>query len=69
MQLAKHHTRCTLNWTAEAGRERKERGRIEDGREGGGSRGRVEREGATGGREEAMMRGSVGAGVEEGREG
>ena len=40
--LARHHTRCTLNYTAEAGREaRKERGRMEDGREGG-------REGARG---------------------
>ena len=39
VQLTKHHTWCTLNWTAEAGRQtgreaRKERGRMEDGREG-----------------------------------
>ena len=50
--LTRHHTRCTLNYTAEAGRQagreaRKERGRMEDGRE-GGSKGRVGREGAWG---------------------
>ena len=38
--LARHHTRCTLNYSAEArrqaGREaRMERGRMEDGMEGG----------------------------------
>ena len=37
--LARHHTRCTFNYTAEAGRqagrvERKERGRMENRREG-----------------------------------
>ena len=48
VQLAKHHTRCTLNWTAEAGRQaRKERGRMGDGREGarGEWGGREQREG------------------------
>ena len=52
VQLAKHHT----GRDRQTGREeaRKERGRMEDGRE-GGSKGRVWREGATGGREEAMM--------------
>ena len=38
--LAIHHTGCTFNYSAEAGRQagreaRKERGRMEDGREGG----------------------------------
>ena len=67
--MARRHTiQCswpnthTLKRTAgcrHAGKEAgKERGRMEDGREG-----------AMGGREEAMMRGKVGAGVEEGREG
>ena len=64
------HLRCTLNWTA-AGRDaEKERGRMEDGREGVreqgefgrevGTRGREggRSEGARGGREEAMMIGS-----------
>ena len=42
--LARQHTRCTLNYTAEAGRQagreaRKERGRIEDVREGGREQG------------------------------
>ena len=46
--LDRHHTRCTLNYTAEAGRQagreaRKERGMMENGREGG-------REGGKGGR-------------------
>ena len=61
--LARHHTRCTLNFTAEAGRQagreaRKERGRMEDGREGGreqgesGEGGSMGREGAWGGREQ-----------------
>ena len=51
VQLAKHHTRCRLNWTADAGRQAgeawKERGRMEDGREGarGEWGGREQREG------------------------
>ena len=33
--LARHHTRCTINYTVEAGRvARKERGRMENRREG-----------------------------------
>ena len=65
VHLPKHHTRCTLNWTAEAGRQTGRgrhggrHGRIEAawrmGRKEGGREGRVGREGATGGREEAMM--------------
>ena len=60
VQLAKYHAPCTLNWTAEAGRQvgreaRKERGRMEDGRE-GGNKGRVGRDGAAGGREEGWER-------------
>ena len=51
--LAIRRTRCTLNYTTEAGRQagseaRKERGRMEDGREGGK------------GREEGRKQGGVG---------
>ena len=66
------HIRCTLNWTA-AGRQgereaEKERGRMEDGREGakGGWEQGNTREGGRGGREgraEAMMIGSERASV------
>ena len=54
--LARRHTRCTFNYTAEAGRQagrvaRKERGRMENRREGG----------RDGGREGGRERGSEGA--------
>ena len=50
MQLAKH-TYIELDGGRQAGRQAgKERGRMEDG-----SKGRVGREGASGGSEEAMM--------------
>ena len=52
--LARHHTRCTLNYMAEAGREGGTEGAREDGKE-GGSKGRAGIEGATRWREEAMM--------------
>ena len=48
--------RPTLNWTVGGRQAGKERGRMEDGREG-----------ARGGSVEAMMRGRMRAGVEEGR--
>ena len=52
--LARHHTRCTLNYSAKAGRHagreaRKERGRMYDGKVGGREGGRVGREGREGG--------------------
>ena len=60
--LARHHTRCTLNYTAEAGRQagreaRKERGRMEDRREAGGREGGMDG-GREGGRGEGWMGGS-----------
>ena len=63
--LARHHTRCTFNYTAEAGRQagrvaRKEQGRIENRREGGRERGRE------GGRERGR---EEGGGGRKGREG
>ena len=69
--LTRHHTRCTLNYTAEAGRQagseaRKERGRMEDGREEAREGGREgEREGGREGGREGMREG----GREGGREG
>ena len=74
--LARHHTRCTLKYTAEedrqAGREaRKERGGMgEGGREGGRGGSEVGREGGREGvREEGGMEGGREGGCEGGREG
>ena len=60
--LARHHTRCTFNYTAEAGRQagrmtRKERGRMENRREGGeGGREVGREEGREGGRQAGESR-------------
>ena len=67
--LARHHTRCTFNHTAEAGIRagrvaRKERGRLENRREGGRHGGR---EGGTeGGREGEKGREEREGGMEQG---
>ena len=45
------HTRCTLNWVRQGGRE----GAMKDGGWEGGNKGRVGREGVRGWSEEAMM--------------
>ena len=68
LNTASHHTHTVYIELGAADRQAgRERRRTEDGRE--GTRGWVGREGARGWSEEAMMRGRVGAGVQEGREG